>query len=87
MRSCIVRALAAIGTCLFVGTVNAADIYSPMTPELQQTVTEGLWTFPLPHISEPLDCRATLPSSGFRLSTSMPVSATSSTILSSVRWQ
>jgi hypothetical protein len=34
MRSCIVRALAAIGTCLFVGTVNAADIYSPMTPEL-----------------------------------------------------
>jgi hypothetical protein len=45
MRSCIVRALAAIGTCPFAGTVNAADIYSPMTPELQQTVTEGGWAF------------------------------------------
>lgn len=45
MKRCIVGALAAIGTCLFAGTVNAAEIYSPMTPELKQTVTESGWTF------------------------------------------
>ncbi|MCA1443578.1 hypothetical protein I6F07_25865 [Ensifer sp. IC4062] len=45
MKTCIVRTLAAIGTCLVTGAVNAADIYSPMTPELQQTTTESGWTF------------------------------------------
>ncbi|MGK9286664.1 hypothetical protein [Sinorhizobium meliloti] len=45
MKICIVRTLAAIGTCLVAGTVKAADIYSPMTPELQQTTTESGWTF------------------------------------------
>ncbi|MHA4735252.1 hypothetical protein [Ensifer adhaerens] len=45
MRICIVRTLAAIGTCLVAGTAKATDIYSPMTPELQQTTTESGWTF------------------------------------------
>lgn len=45
MKIYIVRTLAVIGTCLVAGTVKAADSYSPMTPELQQTTTESGWTF------------------------------------------
>lgn len=45
MNICIVRALAAIGTCLVSGTVKATDIYSPVTPELHETTTESGWTF------------------------------------------
>ncbi|WP_043612829.1 hypothetical protein [Ensifer sp. ZNC0028] len=45
MKICIVRTLAAIVTCLVTGTVKATDIHSPMTPEVQQTSTEGGWTF------------------------------------------
>ncbi|WP_027998780.1 hypothetical protein [Sinorhizobium arboris] len=45
MNSCISCTVAAIGACLVVGTVNAAEIYSPMTPELQQTTTDSGWTF------------------------------------------
>ncbi|MBK5567172.1 hypothetical protein [Ensifer sp. SSB1] len=45
MRIRIVRTVAAIGTCLVAGTAQATDIYSPMTPEVQQKTTEGGWTF------------------------------------------
>lgn len=45
MKICTVRTLAAIVTCLVTGTVMATDIHSPMTPEVQQTPTEGGWTF------------------------------------------
>ncbi|YCI06304.1 hypothetical protein M1D34_30300 (plasmid) [Ensifer sp. D2-11] len=45
MKNCIACTVTAIGACLFAGTVNAADIYSPMTPELQQTTTDSGWTF------------------------------------------
>ncbi|QLL62186.1 hypothetical protein [Sinorhizobium mexicanum] len=45
MGSCIIRTLASIGSCLIAGGAWAADIYSPMTPEVQQTTTDSGWTF------------------------------------------
>lgn len=45
MRTCRIPILAAIGTCLLAGSAMAADIYSPMTPELKQVTTESGWTF------------------------------------------
>ncbi|MBP1884484.1 hypothetical protein J2Z50_002774 [Ensifer mexicanus] len=45
MKICVIRTLAAIGTCLVAGSARAADIYSPMTPEVQQTTTESGWSF------------------------------------------
>ncbi|CCF00878.1 hypothetical protein [Sinorhizobium fredii] len=45
MKTCLTRSLAVIGICLSAGTAMAADVYSPMTPEVQQTTTETGWTF------------------------------------------
>ncbi|ASY71754.1 hypothetical protein [Sinorhizobium fredii] len=45
MKTCLTRSLAVIGICLSAGTAMAADVYSPMAPEVQQTTTETGWTF------------------------------------------
>ena len=45
MRTGIIGSLAAIGICLVAVTGKAADIKSPLTPELQQATTESGWTF------------------------------------------
>ena len=45
MKTCIVRTLAAIGTCIIAGGAKATDIFSPMTPEVRQTTTESGWTY------------------------------------------
>lgn len=45
MTSRFVRALISIGGCLLAGGATAADIYSPVTPEVQQVTTESGWTF------------------------------------------
>jgi hypothetical protein len=45
MKSCVLRTLAAIGSCLLAGGAAAEDIHSPMTPEVQQIKTESGWTF------------------------------------------
>lgn len=45
MTSRFVRALISIGGCLLAGGAAAADIYSPVTPEVQQVTTESGWTF------------------------------------------
>lgn len=44
MKLYLVRALAAVGACLVGSGAMAADVYSPMTTEVQQTTTEGGWT-------------------------------------------
>ncbi|NRQ13728.1 hypothetical protein [Ensifer sesbaniae] len=45
MKSCIIRTLVSIGSCLIASGVMAADIRSPMTPAVQETTTESGWTF------------------------------------------
>ncbi|MDF8357576.1 hypothetical protein [Ensifer adhaerens] len=45
MKLYLVRALAAIGACLVGNAAMAAEVYSPMTTEVQHTTTEGGWTF------------------------------------------
>lgn len=45
MKFYLLCALTAIGTCLAGSGAMAADIYSPMTPQVQQTSTEGDWSF------------------------------------------
>ncbi|WEX77480.1 hypothetical protein PYH37_002278 [Sinorhizobium numidicum] len=45
MTSCLIRTLASVGSLLCAGSAIAADIHSPMTPQVQQTTTENGWTF------------------------------------------
>lgn len=45
MQACLLRALASAGGLLLASHAVAADIYSPMTPQVQQTTTESGWTF------------------------------------------
>lgn len=45
MRLGAAHTLTFIGGLLFAGSVMAGDIYSTMTPEVQQTETEEGWTF------------------------------------------
>lgn len=45
MKSCLKRTLASVAGCLLAGAAMAADIRSPMTPEVKQTTTESGWTF------------------------------------------
>ncbi|WP_027997973.1 hypothetical protein [Sinorhizobium arboris] len=45
MMSCIVRHLAFAAGCLLGSSAMAADLYSPLTPQMQETTTESGWTF------------------------------------------
>lgn len=45
MRSSVIRTLVCIGICFITGSTLAADIQSPMTPEVQPIKTESGWTF------------------------------------------
>ncbi|WP_026620634.1 hypothetical protein M728_002829 [Ensifer sp. WSM1721] len=45
MTSRLIRALTFVGSLLAAGGAMAADIRSPLTPELQETTTESGWTF------------------------------------------
>lgn len=45
MKTCIIRILATVGAGLIACTADAGDIYSPMSPEVQETTTENGWTF------------------------------------------
>ncbi|WP_085034272.1 hypothetical protein [Ensifer aridi] len=45
MTSRLIRALTFVGSLLAAGGAMAADIRSPLTPEVQETTTESGWTF------------------------------------------
>lgn len=45
MKSSVIRTLACIGICFITGSALAADIQSPMTPQVQPIKTESGWTF------------------------------------------
>jgi hypothetical protein len=45
MKRALAYAMTCAGIFLLAGGVKAADVYSPVTPETQQVVTEGGWTF------------------------------------------
>ncbi|WP_018238519.1 hypothetical protein [Ensifer sp. BR816] len=45
MKSTLLPVLASFGICVIAGSATAADIYSPLTPEAQQTTTESGWSF------------------------------------------
>lgn len=45
MTSRLIRALTFVGSLLATGGAMAADIRSPLTPEVQETTTESGWTF------------------------------------------
>lgn len=45
MKYCLIRTLTTLGSCLLAGGAMAADIYSPVTPEVHETTTESGWTF------------------------------------------
>ncbi|NRP74467.1 hypothetical protein ILFOPFJJ_05389 [Ensifer psoraleae] len=45
MKPCLLPALASAGSLFVVNHALAADIYSPMTPEIQERTTDTGWTF------------------------------------------